>query len=89
MSLDNLLLSEELTEAELTELQILFSNKVVRKYLRCMATNSTKELLAVSHPSNDPELIVRLHSVTHGRLEVFSTLLDIGEPKPVTSNNKE
>ena len=51
----------------------------LQKYLRKIALEDTKELLALSAVSTDPDRIARAHATIQGKLQVIATLLSIAE----------
>lgn len=77
MSLEHLFPSTELSATELDLIVEAFSNPVVKKYLRLLALEDTKELLALSAISNLDTEIIKAHANVQGKLSVLSTLASI------------
>lgn len=68
-----------LSETEEVLIGELFSNPLVKKYLRVLAQNDSKELLGIPLQSNSAESIVVAHATIQGRLQTIVTLLSIGD----------
>ena len=64
-----------------------FSNPTIKKYLRKLALEDTKELLQLSAIATDNAALVKAHAVVQGKLQVIATLLSIEESQPVSSSN--
>jgi len=64
-----------------------FSNPAIKKYLRKLALEDTKELLQLSAIATDNAALVKAHAVVQGKLQVIATLLSIEESQPVSSSN--
>ena len=63
-----------------------FSNPAIKKYLRSLALNDTKELLQLSAIATTNESIIKAHAVVQGKLQVIATLLSIEASQPAVSN---
>ena len=57
----------------------VFSNPAVRKYLKLLGSNLSKELIGLPILDETPESLVRKHTLTAGKLAVITTLLSISE----------
>lgn len=77
MSIQTIFPSTELSDTEAEILASIFSNPVVKKYLKVLALEDTKELLALSALSKTNEELVKAHAIVQGKLSIISTLLSI------------
>ena len=89
MSFDTLLESPILTTAEQEHIAIKLSDPIIRKYLKLLAIEDTKELLGFPVFDKSAEEVVRVHATVQGKLLVLSTLLSIGELTPLQQTIKE
>jgi hypothetical protein len=69
--------SEELVEADVELIREVFSNPVIRRYLRILSAESVKDLMALQALAETPESLSNKHLVTVGKLEVLGTLLSL------------
>jgi len=86
MSLEDIFPATNWTKTEEDIIIQSFSNPAIKKYLRKMALEDTKELLQLSAIATPNEEIVKAHAVIQGKLAVISTLLSIEESQPAVSN---
>jgi hypothetical protein len=77
MSISSILPLVELSPPEIDIIVETFSNSVVKKYLRSIAIEDTKELLELSALSKPTTEIATAHAIVQGKLSVISTLLSI------------
>lgn len=55
----------------------VFSNETVKKYLRIMAAEESKDLLTSATLTESPEQLQRKHLIVSGKLSVLNTLIGI------------
>lgn len=79
MSLETLFPSTDLSATEADLIASIFSAPVVKKYLRLLAIEDTKELLAISAISNPDSEIIKAHATVQGKLSALSTLISISK----------
>lgn len=77
MSIEDVFPAMAFSKTEEDIITEIFSNPVVKKYLRIMALEDSKELLELSATSNDKDKLFIAHATVHGKLQVISTLLSI------------
>ena len=77
--LDKIIPIDSLDLAEEDILFEIFSNPIVKKYLRILGSNASKELLSLPILDETPESLVRKHTLVSGKLAVITTLLSISE----------
>jgi hypothetical protein len=77
MSIEDIFPSAELSSGETQTILEVFSNPTVKKYLRNMAAEDTKELLSLAAISKTSDEIATAHAIVQGKLFVLSTLLSI------------
>lgn len=77
MSLEDIVPITTMSPPEIDLIAETFSNPVVKKYLRSIAIEDTKELLELSALSKPPIEIATAHAIVQGKLSVLSTLLSI------------
>lgn len=77
MSIDLIIPTSAITEAEEKELLITFSQPLVQKYLRILGMEDSKELLSLNILDMSDEDIANRHHFVSGKLAVISTLLSI------------
>lgn len=77
MSIEDIFPIIELSKGETQTIIEVFSNPTVKKYLRSMAAEDTKELLSLASISKTSTEIATAHSIVQGKLFVLSTLLSI------------
>lgn len=65
-----------------------FGSPVVRKYLKMLAANDAKELLALSAMQLDKDKLASAHATVQGKLQVIATLLAIEAPQPKQSQQE-
>ena len=65
-----------------------FTTPAVQRYLKRMATEDAKELLALSALSTEDKVLAKAHAVVQGKLQVIATLLSI-EVIKTQPQNKE
>lgn len=81
MALEDLFPKLTLSTTEEELIITIFANPVVKKYLRILASEDTKELLAFSAISNPDTEIIKAHANVQGKLSVLSTLVSISNHK--------
>jgi len=86
MSLDDAIPNLALSETEEELVREIFTNPLLRKFLRIMALNDAKELLSLSVIGNDKDTLAQAHAVVQGKLQVVSTLLSIEAPQSQQPN---
>lgn len=77
MSIEDIFPSTELSITEQNILAETFSTPVVKKYLKEMALNDTKELLSLGATDFQDSVLIKAHATVQGRLQVIGTLLSI------------
>lgn len=75
--IENLFPSVVITPEEETLLLEVFKNPVVRKYLKSLGVEATKELLSLDTISESPESLQKKHTLVAGKLSVISMFLSI------------
>lgn len=80
MSIDSIFPQIPFSQTEEDIVIQCLTNLSVKRYLRRMAMENTKELLAISALSNTSEKISHAHATVIGGLRVIETLLSIEEP---------
>lgn len=81
MSVRDLFNPEEITKTEEDIIIELFSQPVVKKYLRIMGRNDSMELISLSVTERDDKEISKKHALIQGKLAVITTLLSIEKPQ--------
>lgn len=87
MSIETLFPSQNLSNTEEDILIEIFANPFVKKYLRRMALEETKELISLSALTTDRDRLSQAHALVQGKLQVLTTLLSIGETQLEVSIN--
>lgn len=81
MSIEFMFPTLELSPEEAEIITTVFSTPAVRKYLKLLGTECSKELLALTALNETPESLAKKHTLVSGKLEVLTTLLSIKELK--------
>jgi hypothetical protein len=83
MNLDTLLPSAPLTKGEEADLKTAFSHPVVKKYLKLLGVEDSKDLLSLNILDMPDKDIANRHHFISGKLAVISTLMAIASlPNP-------
>ena len=77
MNINDLIQTESLSKTEENIILDVFSNSVVKKYLRIMGQNDLSELALLSITERDDSVVAKKHALVQGKLSVISTLLSI------------
>lgn len=80
--LDAMFPAIDMTAGELIELNRIFSEALVKKYLLHLGTNSNRELITLGTSNLSDREIGDAHRTVLGRLETINTLLSIEIPQP-------
>ena len=86
MSIEDIFPATEFSVTEQNLIAEAFANPLVKKYLKSLAAEDTKELLALSATHLDKDRLAAAHATVQGKLQVVATLLSIEAPQPQQSN---
>lgn len=81
MGLSDILNTETLSKTEEVLIQEVFSNPLVKKYLRIMGRNDLEELATISVTEGVDSEVAKKHALIVGKLTVLSTLISINKPQ--------
>jgi hypothetical protein len=72
---------DTLTDDEVKQLQVTFSDPLVKKYLRIIGQNDLAELATLSLQSMDDSTVSKKVALIQGKLSTLVTLLNISNPE--------
>jgi ethanolamine utilization protein EutP (predicted NTPase) len=79
-ALQELFQIDTLTKTEEDQIIEIFTNPLVKKYLKIMGRNDLKELATISVTEREDSEVGKKHALVQGKLAVIATLLSIQKP---------
>lgn len=78
--ISEILFSDVLTEGEFNHIRTVFSDPVVKKYLKIIGRNDLAELASLGASTLEDSEVAKKHALIQGKLSTITTLLNI-KPK--------